>query len=100
MGETLRVNGEACLIRDEALLASLAVEGRPPVVGIAVEIEECYLQCAKAVLRSNLWGHRQEGLETGLPCFAEMLIDQTKIQGETVESLNRQIEDSYANKLY
>jgi len=96
MGETLRVNGRACLIRDEEMMASMAVEGKQPLVGIAVEVEECFLQCAKAVIRSKLWDNR----ETPLPGFAEMLIDQTKFEGETVESLKRQIEDSYANRLY
>ena len=100
MGETLRVNGRACLIRDEQVLAALAVDGKPPLVGIAVEVEECFLQCAKAVIRSKLWESRAEKGTSRLPCFAEMLIDQTKIEGETVESLNRQIEDSYANNLY
>ena len=100
MGETLRVNGRACLIRDEEVMASLAVEGKQPVVGIVVEVEECFLQCAKAVIRSKLWNNRAGDGEPPLPCFAEMLIAQTKCEGETVESLQRQIEDSYANKLY
>ena len=100
IGETLRVNGRACLIRDEEVLASLAAEGKQPLVGIAVEVEECFLQCAKAVIRSKLWDGLAAGCKTSLPCFAEMLIDQTKCEGETVESLQRRIEDSYANKLY
>ena len=100
MGETLRVNGRACLVRDDELLASLAAEGKPPLVGIAVEVEECFLQCAKAIIRSKLWEKRVEGGENSLPCFAEILMDQTQISGETVESLQRQIEDSYTNKLY
>ena len=100
MGETLRVNGRASLIRDEEILASLAVEGKPPVIGIVIEVEECYLQCAKAIIRSKLWDASTFASETGFPCFAEILIDQTKIGNETIESLNVQIEDSYANKLY
>ena len=100
MGETLRVNGRACLIRDDDVLASLAAEGVQPQVGIAVEVEECFLQCAKAIIRSRLWDNGVGDHGPALPCFAEILIDQTKIAGETVESLNRQIEDSYRNKLY
>ena len=57
-GETLRVNGRACVIRDEEVLAPLAVEGKLPLVGIAVEVEECFLQCAKAMIRSKLWEPR------------------------------------------
>lgn len=110
LGETLRVNGRACLIRDDDVLATLVAEGIPPQLAIAVEVEECFLQCAKAVIRSRLWEKRvrtqgAEGNEAechgpALPCFAEILLDQTKIAGETVESLNKQIEDSYRNKLY
>ncbi|MGL4463653.1 MAG: pyridoxamine 5'-phosphate oxidase family protein [Planctomycetia bacterium] len=98
MGETLRVNGRASLVLDDDLLASLAAEGKTPVAAIVVEIEECFLQCAKAVIRSRLWDGGA-GRPT-LPSFAEMLIDQTKIEDQTVESLNRLIEESYAKKLY
>ena len=99
LGETLRVNGSACVIRDEEVLASLAVQGRRPVLGIAVEVEECYLQCAKALIRSKLWEPPQPLKTPGLACFAEILIDQTKID-ESVESLDQQIQQSYADRLY
>ena len=59
-----------------------------------------HLQCAKAVLRSKLWEARHEARETSLPSFAQILIDQTKIAEETVESLNQRIEDSYRNHMY
>ena len=100
-GETLRVNGKACLIRDEKILAPLAADGKIPLLGIVVEVEECFLQCAKAIIRSKLWAAPPaEGRKTSVPCLAEILISQTNIEGQTVEELNRQIEDSYANNLY
>ena len=40
-GETLRVNGQACVIRDEEILAPLAADGKLPPVKIAVEVQEC-----------------------------------------------------------
>lgn len=99
LGETLRVNGAACVIQDEDVLATLAVQGKQPVIGIAVEVEECYLQCAKALIRSKLW-ERPPPLKTpGLSCFAEILIDQTNVD-ETVESLDELIQQSYAERLY
>ncbi len=100
MGETLRVNGRACLIRDEAVLAPLAVEGKRPLVGIVVAVEECFLQCAKAVIRSKLWDARAAGRESSRASFAEILKDQTKIEGQTVDSLSRMIEESYRDHLY
>ena len=99
LGETLRVNGVACVIRDDEVLAAMAVLGRPPVVGIAIEVEECYLQCAKALIRSKLWEPTQPLKTPTLSCFAEMLIDQTRID-ETVESLDQQIQKSYSERLY
>ena len=53
--DTLRVNGRATLTTDAALLAPCAVEGKPPVLGILVDIDEAYTQCSKAFLRSQLW---------------------------------------------
>ncbi len=99
-GETLRVNGKACVVRDDRLLAPLAVEGKKPVVGIVVEVEECFLQCAKALIRSQLWERSVEPSMSSLPCFAEILIDQTKVKGQTVEELDKLIEKSYTENLY
>lgn len=100
VGETLRVNGRACVTRSEAVLAPLAVDGKRPLVGIVLEVEECFLQCAKAVIRSRLWDAHARVPGSPRPGFAEVLRDQTKIEGQTVESLSRLIEDSYTNLLY
>ena len=98
LGETLRVNGRACVIRDEDLLASLTAQGKQPVVAIGVEVEECFLQCAKALIRSQLW----QGIarHSSLPSFAQILMDQTQVAGHTVESLHQAIEESYSQRLY
>ena len=53
--ETLRINGRAIIIHDEEWLIPLAAQGKVPTVALAVEVEECYLQCAKAIMRSKLW---------------------------------------------
>ena len=53
--DTFRVNGRAAITVDAELLAPCAVEGKPPVLGILVDIDEAYTQCSKAFLRSHLW---------------------------------------------
>jgi uncharacterized protein len=53
--DTLRVNGRATITSDPALLAPCAVEGKVPLLGILVDIDEAYTQCSKALLRSQLW---------------------------------------------
>src|SRR5207245_8735696 len=53
-GETLRVNGRACITRDPDLLATLAVDGKVPSLTIGVEVEAVFLHCATAAKRSGL----------------------------------------------
>ncbi len=54
-GTTLRVNGRAKLSIDPQLLASFAVEGKAPRSVIVMMIEDIYFQCARAIVRSDLW---------------------------------------------
>jgi len=53
--DTFRVNGHATITVDAELLAPCAVEGKPPMLGVLVDIDEAYTQCSKAFLRSHLW---------------------------------------------
>jgi uncharacterized protein len=53
--ETLRVEGQAQLTRDPALLAALAARGKDAVLAIRVDIRRCYFHCSKAFVRSKLW---------------------------------------------
>ena len=53
--DTFRVNGRTTITTDPELLAPCAVEGKPPSLGILVDIDEAYTQCSKAFLRSHLW---------------------------------------------
>jgi len=100
LGETLRINGRACVIRDAAVLAPMSKHGKQPPVGIGVEVEECFFQCAKALIRSKLWEWTAEQSDPPSFDFAEILVDQTRIEGLEVEPLREQIEESYKNRLY
>ena len=53
--DTFRVNGRATIITDAELLAPSTVEGKAPMLGILIDIDEAYTQCSKAFLRSRLW---------------------------------------------
>ena len=55
LGETLRINGRAYITNDEEILKEMQANGRNPLLGIVVEIEECYIHCAKAFIRSKMW---------------------------------------------
>lgn len=53
--ETLRVNGRATLTTDPAVLDAVTADGKRPGMAIGIDVEECYIHCAKAFRRSKLW---------------------------------------------
>ena len=100
LGETLRINGRAALITDSEWLTPLTVQGKHPMVAVAVEVDECFLQCAKAIIRSKLWEpHERPALQT-LPCAAEMLHDHVKLPEFDVTKVQTLLDEAYRNKLY
>jgi uncharacterized protein len=52
---TLRVNGHAHLSCDAELLASFKVDGKAPRSVIVMTVEDIYFQCARAIVRAELW---------------------------------------------
>jgi uncharacterized protein len=95
--ETLRINGKACLVRDEDLLEQMKVNGKRPMVAIAIEVEECFVHCAKALIRSGLWNPDRWSEQESLPRPSKMLAAHAKIDSETVEA---RLKESYERKLY
>jgi uncharacterized protein len=73
VGDTFRVNGTAQITDDHELLVASAVEGRVPKLGIVVAIEEAYTQCAKALIRSDLWNPEKHVDRGELPSGGEIL---------------------------
>ena len=55
VGDTFRVNGTAEIIDDPELLADSTMDGKVPRLGLLITVEECYTQCPKAIIRSELW---------------------------------------------
>lgn len=54
-GQTLRVNGRACVSTRPALLETLTAVGKPPRAALVVAAEEVFAHCPKAFVRSGLW---------------------------------------------
>jgi uncharacterized protein len=73
VNDTLRVNGRARIVDDPELLAASTLEGKPPRLGILVEVEEAYTQCPKALLRSELWNPERHIDRSELPSSGEIL---------------------------
>ena len=96
--ETLRINGRARITRDETLLAELGERGRTPALGIGVEVEEVYVHCAKALIRSSLW--QPESWPDELPSASEILRDHMDVPGVTSEDVAARLDESYEKTLY
>lgn len=52
---TMQINGTAVLSVDPGLTESFEVDGKHPRSVIVVTIGEVYFQCARAVMRAQLW---------------------------------------------
>ena len=100
LGETLRVNGKASLVKDDVLLKRMAVNGKKPLIGIGIEVEECFIHCAKAMKRSGLWEQNTWSEKDSLPNAARILLDHTKITDITEKELNQALQEDYEKELY
>jgi uncharacterized protein len=100
MGETLRINGDAMIIRDEAILEQMAVNGKAPLLGIVVKVEHCYMHCGKAFKRSGLWEPETWSANNELPNAAKILAAHVNLPGMTEERVAADLLEGYKSKLY
>lgn len=98
--ETLRINGQAKIIKDPEIMARMEAQGKIPKLGIAVEVEECYMHCAKAFKRSHLWDDKYWLLKEELPKPAAIIADHAKKLGVSQDDVSKSLKDSYENRLY
>jgi len=83
--DTLRVNGRASLSTDSELLSRFEVGGALPKVVILVSVEQVYLHCAKALIRSRLWAPESQIDRKSMPTFSRMLHEQISQQPDEAE---------------
>lgn len=95
--ETLRVNGTAELSVSLADIALCTTEVRAPKLVIRVSVQQAYLHCAKAFMRSKLWESESRIERSQLPTMVDMINEQAAIEGvfETHEEIMRR----YRNEL-
>lgn len=99
VGETLRINGKARIVRDQAVLDGMAVNGKAPTSAILVEVEEAFLHCAKAIIRSKLWDDDFKLERRQFPTLGQMITDQVETE-TTAEEADAAIETAYKTNLY
>ncbi len=87
VGNTLRVNGRAHLSVDPELLDSFAVEDKAPRSVTVVTVDTVYFQCARALVRSELWNSERHVDPRSLPSAGEILaaLSDNRVGGVTYD---------------
>ena len=96
--ETLRVNGKAEIITDDDVRQLFEMRGKLPRSVIRIAVEEVYLHCAKALMRSHLWDDAARIERSELPTMNQMIRDQTGSSGPLIGQ--EEMEESYKAVLY
>lgn len=95
--DVYRVNGSVTATEDPALLARFPEFGKLPKILLRVAVEEAFLHCPKALMRSKLWEAEAQIDRALLPSGAEMVMDQLGMGKPPVS--NDVILDSYREQL-
>src|ERR1700753_1389950 len=79
-GSTLRVNGRGQVSTDRDLLESFKMEGRAPRSVVVMTVDEIYFQCARAIVRADLWNPDKRIDPRELPTPGQILADMSANQ--------------------
>jgi uncharacterized protein len=88
VGETVRINGQACLTTDPAVLDACTIDGTRPGVALGIDVDEVFLHCAKAFRRSRLWDPTSWPADGERPRAGEIVRSQfdLDVPAETIEA--------------
>ena len=98
MNETLRVSGTAEIVTDAELLAPMAVRDRPPLSGLRVTVEEAFLHCGRALIRSRVWDPEVQIDRSCYPTYGQVLADQ--IRGADARAIDASEDEANRERLY
>jgi uncharacterized protein len=86
-GSTLRVNGRAEVSAAADLLASFKMDGKAPRTVIVMTVDEIYFQCARAIVRSDLWNPDKRVDPRSLPTPGQILASMSddKVGGDSYD---------------
>lgn len=71
----IRLNGSARVTAEPEMAALFDKNGRRPATVIVIKVGELYSQCARALIRSNLWSGEDDS--EGLPTVGDILSAMT-----------------------
>jgi len=77
VNESFRVNGEAVISRDPALTEQFVMQGQAPRTVIVVKVKEAYIQCSRALVRSDLWNPAKHAAPGSLTSMGTVMAKHT-----------------------
>jgi len=98
-GDTLRVSGRGRLVRDHALQARMAVNGKMPNAALIVTVQEAFMHCPKCVIRSHLWQPEFWPDRADVPTLAQAMVAHGALS-ESVPEMQAIIDNDGATRLY
>lgn len=96
--ETLRVNGRARISADPELRARFEMQGKAPATVMLVDVEEAFIHCGKALIRSKLWEPESQVAKGEMPTAGQLF--KMKDGGADAEAVNARLEKNYREELY
>ena len=97
--ETLRLNGKASVTTEPSLLETMSARGKVPRSGLVIKVEEVYLHCAKALIRSKLWDPETQVERSAFPTLGQIFKDQID-EIDDAEETDKAIQEGYTARLY
>jgi PPOX class probable FMN-dependent enzyme len=97
--ETLRVSGDALIVKDIDIRNRMAVNGRLPDIALIVSVREAFIHCAKCMIRSALWEPACWPHTHDLASLAEVAVAHAKLTA-TQADVQAVIDNDERTRLY
>jgi len=97
--DILRINGRGKIVDDPDLLAGYAVKGKVPATAVVVTVDEAFMHCPKALMRSDLWSDEAKTPRDQMPTAGQIYKDQIAMS-ESAEELEAGFIAKRAKGLY
>lgn len=93
----LRINGNAFIEDSLEIRAQFEINNNIPKTCIIINIEEIFMHCAKALMRSSFWDHSKYLSQTEFPTISKIINDQ--LNSENDEQNHEQEDKRYKKQI-
>jgi len=93
----LRINGNAFIEDSLEIRAQFEINNNIPKTCIIINIEEIFMHCAKAIMRSSFWDHSKYLSQTEFPTISKIINDQ--LNSEDDEQNHEQEDKRYKKQI-